>query len=127
MSTNSTNARGPRPLKILWKWMAVAAVLHLLFVGMLCGISYLGYQKKLAAIETRDAAKEAETQKMEAERKAKLAETAKPEPAPAPVVEPTPPPIKAEQVLGIDKVATPQETPSSPFSSGDDDLLKGLK
>ena len=34
---------------------------------------------------------------------------------------------QAEKILGIDKVAKPGETPKSPFSKSDDDLLKDLK
>ncbi len=36
-------------------------------------------------------------------------------------------PINAERVLGIDKVAKPEDVPKSPFSSKGDDLLKDLK
>ena len=54
-------------------------------------------------------------------------------PAPAPTAPAQPPPIdpnapvQAEKVLGIDKVAKPEETPKSPFAGKDDDLLKDLK
>jgi hypothetical protein len=38
-------------------------------------------------------------------------------------------PSSAEKILGIDKVAKPDEAPkgANPFSSKDDDLLKDLK
>ena len=36
-------------------------------------------------------------------------------------------PMNAERVLGIDKVAKPEDVPKSPFSSKGDDLLKDLK
>lgn len=122
MSTKPINTRGPRPLKILWKWAAVSAALHAFLIVLMCIISYYSHQKTIAAIAARDTAEEVAAEKAEAERTANI-----PPPAPTPPPEPTPPPVQAEHVLGIDQVATPDEIPSSPFASGDEDLLKELR
>lgn len=53
---------------------------------------------------------------------------APPEPAmPGATPAPASPQAQAEKILGIDKVAKPGETPKSPFSGSNDDLLKDLK
>lgn len=57
------------------------------------------------------------------------AEVAKPPPPPAEAVANKGAPPSAEKVLGIDKVAKPEDAPkgANPFSGKDDDLLKDLK
>ena len=123
--------RAPRSIKILWKWTAVSAALHVLFVAALCAVSYVTWQHKQAAAAAKAAADEVVAAKAEADRAAKIAAAAAantpPAPAPAPAAAPEPAPVQAEKVLGIDKVATPDETPKSPFASGESDLLKDLK
>jgi len=129
MPTQPTSVRGPRPQKILWKWTAVSAVLHVFAVGLLCAVSYYTFQKKQVALAEKARVEEAAAQKLEADRLAKRAADA-PAPTPTPVATITPPPEaprQAEAILGIDKTAKPNETPSSPFAGGDDDLLKDLK
>jgi cytoskeletal protein RodZ len=48
-------------------------------------------------------------------------------PLPPPAAQPATAQQQAEKILGIDKVAKPGDTPKSPFSKSDDDLLKDLK
>ena len=52
----SENVRGEVPLKVLWKWTGVSAVLHVAFIGVLCGISYYGHLKKEEANKAKAAA-----------------------------------------------------------------------
>ena len=135
----SENVRGEVPLKVLWKWTGVSAALHVAFIGVLCGISYYGHLKKEEANKAKAAAEEAALKKKEAE-EAKKATNAPPATATnaAPVKAAVAPPpdaatessnrqAQAEKVLGIDKVAKPNELPKSPFSTKNDDLLKDLK
>ncbi len=133
---------------VLWKCTGVSAFLHGLLIAALCGVSYLGFQKRETASKAKAAADEAAAKgrEEEAAKAAKAAGTApvvandpknpdvKPAATPAPAaqapVEPDPAAKKqadAEKTLGIDKVAKPDEMPKSPFSSKGDDLLKDLK
>ena len=125
MPTKPSSPRAPRSPKILWKWTAVSAALHVLFIAVLCAFSYVTWQHKQAAAAAKAAADEVIAAKAEADRAAKAA--ANPPPAPAPAAAPEPAPVQAEKVLGIDKVAKPDEIPKSPFASGESDLLKDLK
>ena len=128
MPIKPSSPRAPRSPKILWKWTAVSAALHVLFVAVLCGFSYITWQHKQAASAAKAAADEVVAAKAEADRAAKAAANHPAAPAPAPVAAaPEPAPVQAEKVLGIDKVAKPDEIPKSPFASGENDLLKDLK
>ena len=128
MPTKPSSPRAPRSPKILWKWTSVSAVLHVLFIGVLCTFSYVTWQHKQAASAAKAAVQEAATAKAEAERTAKAAANPPPSPTPAPAAAaPAPAPVQAEKILGIDKVAKPEEIPKSPFASGESDLLKDLK
>ena len=138
MQPKPENVRGNVPLKILWKWTGVSAVLHALLIAALCGFSYWGHQKREEASKAKAAIEDAALKKKEAEDAAK-ATNAPPATAPgAPdnsktaAAPPTPAASTnrqsdAEKILGIDKVAKPGELPKSPFSSKNDDLLKDLK
>lgn len=137
MQTKPDNVRAEVPLKILWKWTGVSAVLHVLFIGALCGVSYWGHLKKEAANKAKAAAEEAALKKKEAEDAAKATNSppaAATSTAPAKAVAVAPPDssvsnrqAQAEKILGIDQVAKPGDIPKSPFSSKGDDLLKDLK
>lgn len=139
MQTKPEKVRTEVPLKILWKWTGVSAVIHALIIALLCGFSYWGHQQKEAASKAKAAADEAALKKKEAEDAAK-ATNAPPAAATnaAPVKTAVAPPpdaatessnrqAQAEKVLGIDKVAKPGDIPKSPFSTKGDDLLKDLK
>lgn len=139
MQTKPKNVRVEIPLKVLWKWTGVSAVLHVLLIALLCGFSWWGHQQKEAASKAKAAVEEAALKQKEAEDAAK--NTNAPPPAAATNAAPirtavTPPDstadasnrqAQAEKLLGIDKVAKPGEIPKSPFSSKGDDLLKDLK
>jgi len=143
MQANLEHVRGNVPMRILWKWTTVSALLHGLLIAALCGVSYLGFQKREAASKAKAATEEANAKKIEAEEAAKAPKATDAPPAATantseekkPDVTPPPPPVPdpakqqadAEKVLGIDKVAKPDEMPKSPFSSKGDDLLKDLK
>ena len=126
MKTIPENVRGPRSIKVLWRWTGVSAGLHVLLIALLCGVSYWGFEKKEAADKARAATEAAAAAKAEAAEAAKTPPPVVPAPAPVPAVA-SPPPVQAEKILGIDKVAKPGETPTSPFAGGNDDLLKDLK
>jgi len=139
MQTKPDNVRAEVPLKVLWKWTGVSAVVHVLFIGALCGFSYWAHLKKEEANKAKAAAEEAALKKKEAEDAAKAtnAPPASPTNAPPPAPKPdtftaapaagTNRQAEAEKLLGIDQVAKPGELPKSPFSSKNDDLLKDLK
>ena len=139
MQTKSDNVRAEVPLKVLWKWTGVSAVVHVLFIGALCGFSYLGHLKKEEASKAKAAAEEAALKKKEADDAAKATNAPPAGATNAPVSTPRPDAITAapaantnrqadaEKLLGIDKVAKPGDLPKSPFSSKNDDLLKDLK
>ncbi|MFM8470535.1 MAG: hypothetical protein ACKODH_11285, partial [Limisphaerales bacterium] len=123
----SENVRGEVPLKVLWKWTGVSAGLHVLFIGVLCGVSYWGHLKKEEANKAKAAAEEAALKKKEAEDAKKAATNAPPATATnAPAAAPKPEAVtaapaastnrqaEAEKLLGIDKVAKPGELPKSP-------------
>lgn len=139
MQTKPEKVRTEVPLKTLWKWTGVSAVIHALIIALLCGFSYWGHQQREAASKAKAAADEAALKKKEAEDAAK-ATNAPPAAATnaAPVKTAVAPPpeaatessnrqAQAEKVLGIDKVAKPGDIPKSPFSTKGDDLLKDLK
>lgn len=139
MQTKPENVRVEVPLKILWKWTGVSAVIHGLLIALLCGISWWGHQQKEAASKAKAALEEAALKKKEAEDAAKNTNAppaAATNAAPVKAATVTPPvsaadasnrQAQAEKVLGIDKVAKPGEIPKSPFSTKGDDLLKDLK
>ena len=128
-------------MKILWKWTSVSALLHGLIIAALCGVSYLGFHKREAVAKAKAATDEAAAKAREAEDAAKIAKdavtapgaTAKPAeskpapPSPEPASDPAKAQAQAEKILGIDKVAKPDEIPKSPFATKGDDLLKDLK
>ena len=78
MQTKLENVRGNVPLKILWKWTGVSTLLHVLLIGLLCGISYWGHQKQEAASKAKAALEDAALKKKEAEDAAKAGVTAPP-------------------------------------------------
>ncbi len=142
MQTKPENVRVEVPLKILWKWTGVSAVIHALIIALLCGFSWYGHHQRELASKAKAALEEAALKKKEAEDAAKNTNAppaAATNAAPVkPAVAVTPPPpdttadasnrqAQAEKVLGIDKVAKPGEIPKSPFSTKGDDLLKDLK
>ncbi len=141
MQPKPENVRGNVPMKVLWKWTGVSTVLHILFIGLICGISYMGHLKQEAARKAKADLEEAALKKKEAEDAKKDGTNAPPasatNAAPATtkavaVAEPPAPALTnrqadAEKILGIDKVAKPGDLPKSPFSSKNDDLLKDLK
>lgn len=156
---DTLSPRAPVPISVLWKWTGVSAFLHALIIAALCGVSYLGMQKKEAATKAKAAQDEAASKAQETEEAAKAAKDApaaapgadaapgtspapagQPGAAPAPArtapskpeAEPAQPQAQpsqaqAEKILGIDKVAKPDEIPKSPFNAKGDDLLKDLK
>ena len=142
MQAKLEHVRANVPMGVLWKWTGISAFIHGLLIAALCGVSYLGFKKRENASKAKTAAEEAAAKgrEEEAAKAAKAAGTTpvaatdpktpdtKPAATPAPA---TPDPEKkqadAEKVLGIDKVAKPDEMPKSPFSSKGDDLLKDLK
>ena len=134
MQTQPAIVRDEASPKILWKWTGVSAILHTLLIASLCGVSYWRFHQQALISKAKAAADEVAAQKAEAAEAAKNpAPSATPSASPA-VQTPTPaavgdtkPPVQAEKVLGIDKTAKPDELPSSPFSSKNDDLLKDLK
>ena len=143
MQPKPETVRGDVPLKILWKWTGVSAVIHTLLIAALCGVSYWGHVKKEEASKAKAALEEAALKKKEAEDAAKAGTNAPPASATnaapavaatktaaapeAPAATSTNRVADAERILGIDKVAKPGELPKSPFSSKNDDLLKDLK
>lgn len=138
MQTKPDNVRGEVPLKVLWKWTGASAVLHVVFIGALCGFSYYGHLKKEEASKAKAAAEDAALKKKEAEDAAKATNAPpatvtnapaapKPDALTAAPAASTNRQSEAEKLLGIDKVAKPGDLPKSPFSSKNDDLLKDLK
>lgn len=142
MQTKPENVRVTVPLKVLWKWTVVSTLLHVLLIGVLCGVSYWSHEQKEAASKAKAAAEEAALKKKEAEDAAKTATNAPPAAltnASAAATKSSAAPstpasgtstnrqVEAEKVLGIDRVAKPGELSKSPFSSKNDDLLKDLK
>ena len=130
-------------MRILWKWTGVSAFIHGLIIAALCGVSYLGFKKREEASKAKAATEETAAKAREAEEAAKVAKDggaapvaatatnpADPKPAPAPpqpAADPAKAQAQAEKILGIDKVAKPDEIPKSPFATKGDDLLKDLK
>ncbi|MEQ2007223.1 MAG: hypothetical protein ABMA26_10520 [Limisphaerales bacterium] len=138
MQTKLEHVRGDVPLRVLWKWSGVSAVLHAVLIAVLCGFSYWGHSKKEAASKAKAAVEEAALKKKEADEAAKSTNAPPAAATNAAPVKAASAPIEsagdasnrqaqAEKVLGIDKVAKPGELPKSPFSSKNDDLLKDLK
>ena len=132
MQTKPENVRGDVPLKILWKWTGISSLLHVLLIGLLCGVSYWGHQKKEAVSKAKVALEEAALKKKEAEEAAKATNAGPVAVTNVAVQVPTLAAgtnrqAQAEKTLGIDKIAKPNELPKSPFSSKNDDLLKDLK
>ena len=159
---DTLSPRAPVPISVLWKWTGVSAFLHAFIIAALCGVSYLGMQKKESATKAKTAQDEAASKAQETEEAAKAAKDAGAAPAaapggeaapatsPAPAGQPSTAPApnrtapskpegepaqpqtqpsqtQAEKILGIDKVAKPDEIPKSPFNAKGDDLLKDLK
>jgi len=145
METTTETVRAPRPQKILWQWTGVSAVLHVVVVAALCGVSYLGFAKREAASKAKVEAEETAAKKAEADEAAKATpspttatpntpgeKTASTEktvatPPPEPAMPAVTAPVQAEKVLGIDQTAKPGDVPKSPFGGSNDDLLKDLK
>jgi predicted membrane-bound mannosyltransferase len=141
MQAQAENVRAGVPMRILWKWTSVSALLHGLLIAALCGVSYLGFQKREAVAKAKAQTEDAAAKAREAEEAAKVAKDAAtapvaatnpgdPKPAPPqpqPAQDPAKTQAQAEKILGIDKVAKPDEIPKSPFATKGDDLLKDLK
>jgi len=139
MQTKPENVRVEVPLKVLWKWTGVSAVLHGLLIALLCGFSWWGHQQREAASKAKAAVEEAALKKKEAEdaaRNTNAPPAAATNAVPVKAATVAPPDstadasnrqAQAEKLLGIDRVAKPGEIPKSPFSSKGDDLLKDLK
>ena len=190
MSPQKSEVRSAVPLRVLWMWTGLSAVLHTACIGGLCYASHLDAQKREAAAKAKsgevspqtapaaDAATEASPANApaagtpaastpaaatpaqprpapepspsgtpasgpSAAPTAPTATTAPPPAAPgkpappAPTAPPAPPapapekpaPPSAEKILGIDKVAKPEDDAKggNPFSNKGDDLLKDLK
>lgn len=147
MEETFDNVRPQVEMKTLVKWTGVSTLIHAGIIAVLCGFSYVSFKQRETAAKAKEAALEAVAKAKEAENAAKAANAPPPladanAPAPAPGTPPnpatpaapvTPPidpakkPIQAESVLGIDKVAKPNEMPKSPFATKGDDLLKDLK
>lgn len=125
----------------LWKWTSISAAGHAVFLALLCLISsQLEKQKQakikadaeqkaaVAAAAEKAAAEKAAADKAAAEKKkASTPETPKAASAgPASATGTTNDVKTAEKILGIDKVASPDELKKG-LKSKDDDLLKDLK
>lgn len=157
MQSSKPNVRTAVPAKVLWKWTSVSAFLHIGFITGLCFLSHFEVQRREAAAKAKAATETpAPTENTQVEgapanqasQPAPATPAASTQPAPATAQAPapaqpaaTPPaapatpapekntPPSAEKLLGIDKVAKPEETPkgANPFSNKGDDLLKDLK
>ncbi len=134
MTNNDNKVRTAVPLRVLWKWSFVSAILHVAFIAALCALSYAGHLRKEASRAAVNAAELAAAKEKEKE-EAQKADANKPPPGQGvPTNAPVTPTVatnqqaEAEKILGLDKVAKPGEKFKSPFSSGNaDDLLKDLK
>ncbi|GDY19137.1 hypothetical protein LBMAG56_04820 [Verrucomicrobiota bacterium] len=123
----------------LWKWTGISAAGHAIFLAVLCLISHqLEKQKQAklkaeaeqkavaAAAAEKAAAEKAAADKAAAEKK-KAASPESPKTAASGPATGTTNDVKtAEKILGIDKVASPDELKKG-LKSKDDDLLKDLK
>ena len=159
MQPNSSPVRSAVPPRILWMWTGVSALLHTIFIGGLCVVSHLDAQKRDATAKAKAAetTPQPEAAAPSPTPATPNSQTTAPTPpnTPQPAANPTAPataittpaaqpqkpaspppptadkpaPPSAEKILGIDKVAKPDDAPKSanPFSKKDDDLLKDLK
>lgn len=178
MNSSTSRVRAPVPVRVLWKWTTVSAVLHFCFIGGICYSSYLQAEKRETALRAKapaetpapaesaprdgttpespaaaqqnssppaaDAASSAPltpstaapapTNPKTAARPPQAEATKAPAEAPKAAAPTDPSTSKsaqpsAEKILGIDKVAKPEDAPkgANPFSGKDDDLLKDLK
>ena len=122
----------------LWKWTGVSAAGHAIFLALLCLISHQIEKQKQAKLKAAAEEKtrvDAATEKAAADKiaadKKKAASPAGPGDSPKAAASNTTPgntnDVKsAEKLLGIDKVASPDELKKGPKIK-DDDLLKDLK
>ena len=125
----------------LWKWTGVSAAGHAVFLAILCLVSAQlekHKQAELKAKEEEKAAAAAVAEKAAAEKaaaasaaaaeKKKANPNASPENPKAAVTPGTTNDVKtAEKILGIDKVASPDELKKGFKGKDTDDLLKDLK
>ncbi len=138
-ATVATAPRPALPKSPLWKWTGVSAAGHAVFLALLCLISHQiekQKQAKLKAETEQKAAAAAAAEKAAAEKaaadkaaadKKKAAAPESPKTASAGPATGTTNDVKsAEKILGIDKVASPEELKKG-LKSKDDDLLKDLK
>ena len=143
MKAATVTAPKPVATSPLWKWTGVSAAGHAIFLALLCLISHQIEKQKQAKLKataeekTRvDAtAEKAATEKAAADKiaadKKKSASPAGPADSPKAAASNTTSgntnDVKsAEKLLGIDKVASPDELKKGPKIK-DDDLLKDLK
>ena len=122
----------------LWKWTGVSAAGHAIFLALLCLISHQIEKQKQAKLKAAAeektrvdaAAEKAATEKAAADKiaadKKKAASPAGPTDSPKAAAGNTNDVKSAEKLLGIDKVASPDELKKGPKIK-DDDLLKDLK
>lgn len=126
----------------LWKWTGVSAAGHAIFLALLCLISHQIEKQKQAKLKAaaeektrvEAAAEKAAAEKAAAEKaladKKKANAPAGPSDSPKAASNTTPGTTNdvksAEKLLGIDKVASPDELKKGPKLK-DDDLLKDLK
>ncbi len=141
-NTAGTPSKASLAASPLWKWTGISAVGHAVFLAIVCLISHqleLQKQAKLKAETEQKAAAAAAAEKAAAEKAAadKAAADKKKPASPGPespkAASASPAPTgttndvkTAEKLLGIDKVASPEELKKG-LKSKDDDLLKDLK
>ena len=127
----------------LWKWTAVSAVGHAVFLAIVCLVSYHLEQQKKAEAKVKAEQKAAEMAAAEKAAAEKAAAEKKKNPPPADAGKAAATPAgtnttaaaetttndvkKAEKILGIDKVASPDELKKGFKPKDADDLLKDLK
>lgn len=126
----------------LWKWTGISAAGHAIFLALLCLISHQIEKQKQAKLKAaaeektrvdaaaeKAAAEKAAADKLAADKK-KAATPAGPADSPKAAATSAAPGTNdvksAEKILGIDKVASPDELKKGPKIK-DDDLLKDLK
>ena len=128
----------PRPAvssSPLWKWTGVSAAGHAIFLALLCLISHQIEKRKQATLKVQAeekaaaavVAEKAAADKLAADRLAADKKKPNSPESPKAAATGTTNDVKsAEKILGIDKVASPDELKKG-LKSKDDDLLKDLK
>ena len=120
----------------LWKWTGVSAAGHAVFLAILCLVSAQLEKHKQAELKVKEeekasaaaAAEKAAAEKAAAAEKKKANPNTSPENPKAAATPGTTNDVKtAEKILGIDKVASPDELKKGLKGKDTDDLLKDLK